>query len=159
VLRFSHSVSDLRRAETQQFCLISFLYIISSPPAATGGWPPMTTLMERSSAPPQQAYVNQPEAAPAQVIVATPGHYSPLEVAQAYFLLGERPIPLCDPQHAHVSPHHVNGYRRKNRSVAAPCTNPGKAPWSATTPGLLGNCQPGQISSACSAPTRATSAT
>jgi hypothetical protein len=88
----------------------------------------MTTLMERPTAPVQQPFVNQIETDPLQVIVSALGRYSVLEVAQAYYLLGERPIPLCDPEHAFVSANHVNGYRRKDGTIVATCASQGNAP-------------------------------
>jgi hypothetical protein len=49
-------------------------------------------------------------------------------MAQAYFSMGERPIPLCDAEHTFVPAWHRNKYQRKDGSVAAPCKSPGKAP-------------------------------
>ena len=65
---------------------------------------------------------------PVKVITAISEQHSELEVAQAYFSLGERPIPVCDAKHAFVSARHIDGYQRKNGSTVSGCKSPGKAP-------------------------------
>ena len=59
----------------------------------------MTTLIDRPATAPQPAPARYPGFSPVNIITAEPGQYSTLEVAQAYFSLGERPIPLCDAKH------------------------------------------------------------
>ena len=78
----------------------------------------------------------QPQSLPDTPLVVSPlasvtdqhGQNSKFEVAQAYFSLGERPIPLCDPTHAFVTPQHQEGYQRKDGIIVGPCRSPGKAP-------------------------------
>ena len=65
---------------------------------------------------------------PVEVIAAPHGQYSDLEVAQAYFSLGERPIPVCDANHVVAQRWHRDGYTRKDGAIATPCKSPGKAP-------------------------------
>ena len=65
---------------------------------------------------------------PIEVVTAPHGQHSLLEVAQAYFSLGERPIPLCDAEHVAVQPWHKDGYQRKDGTVVDSCESPGKAP-------------------------------
>ena len=67
----------------------------------------MTSLIDRPTATTQRSsIINHASVNPVAVITADPGRYSVIEVAQAYFALGERPIPLCDPNHASVTPQH-----------------------------------------------------
>ena len=77
----------------------------------------MTTLMERPATPVQHYPDTHCTVSPVEVVTAPDGRYSELEVAQAYFSLGDRPIPLCDAKHAFVPAWHRNGYRRKDGTV------------------------------------------
>ena len=70
----------------------------------------MTSLLERPVVTTQHSYVNKPVASPVEIIPADAGRYSLLELARAYFAVGERPIPLCDANHAFVSAGHINCY-------------------------------------------------
>ena len=88
----------------------------------------MTTLIERPATASQNCPDTSPVAIPVEVVTAPQRRHSALEVAQAYFLLGERPIPLCDANHAFVMAWHKDGYKRKDGTVVAPCKSPGKAP-------------------------------
>ena len=62
----------------------------------------------------------QPQALPDTPLTVNPvapvndqhGQHSKFEIAQAYFSLSERPIPLCDPTHTFVTPQHRDGYQR-----------------------------------------------
>ena len=78
----------------------------------------MTTLIERPAA---ASYLNDTDehfaVDPKALISAEHGQSSMMEVAQAYFSLGERPIPLCDASHTQVSAQHLER-----------CKSPGKAP-------------------------------
>lgn len=67
-------------------------------------------------------------ASPVEVVSAPHGQHSELEVAQGYFSLGERPIPICDAKHAYVTARHKDGRSRKGGATAPPCKSPGKAP-------------------------------
>ena len=87
----------------------------------------MTTLIERPPSP-LNDLDNHVAVDPQAVIAAEHGQYSMMEFAQAYFSLGERPIPLCDAAHFHVSAQHRDGYQRKDGTVVSPCKSPGKAP-------------------------------
>ena len=51
-----------------------------------------------------------------------------LDVLEGYVQLGLRPIPLCDPLHAHAPDWHTKGYQRRDGSFVQPCKSPGKAP-------------------------------
>ena len=88
----------------------------------------MTTLIERSTTATPTCPSTRLAASPSKVITANPGQYSLLEVAQAYFTLGERPIPLCDANHAFATLHHRNGNQRHDGTIVDPCQSPGKAP-------------------------------
>ena len=88
----------------------------------------MTTLIERPGTASPNYLDTHLTVSPQPVITADHGQFSVMEVAQAYFSLGERPIPLCDASHACVTPRHRDGYLRKDGTVAAPCGSPGKAP-------------------------------
>ena len=71
---------------------------------------------------------NLPVAAPSSKIAAVKRDYHALEVAREYFVLGERPIPVCDLDHRFVSDNHRRGYTRPDGSKADACCHPGKAP-------------------------------
>ena len=88
----------------------------------------MTTLIERPATVSPSHPDNHFAVSPADVITAIPGYRSALDLSQSYFTSGERPIPLCNGNHAFVSAGHRDGYRRKDGSVVAPCKSPGKAP-------------------------------
>lgn len=88
----------------------------------------MTSLIGRPVFTPRQRYVNVLDSDPLDVTSADTGRYSVLEVAQAYFAMDERPIPLCDANHAFVSAGHINGYLRQDGTIVSHCKNPGKAP-------------------------------
>ena len=64
----------------------------------------MTSLMERPTAKAQRHHPKHPDVDLVTAITADPGHYSMLKVAQAYSALCERPIPLCDANHAFANP-------------------------------------------------------
>ena len=49
---------------------------------------------------------------PTTKVTGDPELHTSLDTANAYADLGERPIPLCDPNHAHCSVKHIEGYRR-----------------------------------------------
>ena len=95
----------------------------------------MTTLTERPTTGLQHYPDSRVPISP-DAVIAISGHQSMLEVAQAYFLMGERPIPLCDAKHMVVQPWHRDGYSRKDGTVVAPCKSPGKAPFGAGIPTL-----------------------
>ncbi len=65
---------------------------------------------------------------PIEIITAPNGAHPALLVSTAYARLGERPIPLCDPQHQFVSLQHVEGSRKLWGKALSPCSHPGKAP-------------------------------
>ena len=88
----------------------------------------MTTLIERPTTASQEYPDSHFAVSPGPEITADQGQYSVLEVAQVYFSLGERPIPLCDATHAFITPQHRDGHRRKDGTVTAACNSPGKAP-------------------------------
>ena len=88
----------------------------------------MTTLIERPGTASTSNLNRQSGVSPQAVIYADHGQFSVLEAGQAYFSLGERPIPLCDAEHALVTAWHRDGYHRKDGTVGAPCKSPGKAP-------------------------------
>ena len=88
----------------------------------------MTTPIERPTTSSQRDPDTHVAVNPVEVIIANPGQHSMLEVAQAYFALGERPIPLCDANHAFVSAWHRDGYRHKDGTLVASCLSPGMAP-------------------------------
>ncbi len=66
---------------------------------------------------------------PTATTSSDPGFNTSLHTANAYAALGERPIPLCDPDHAHCSVKHREGYRRADGTQVPPCCSPGKAPF------------------------------
>ena len=82
----------------------------------------MTTLIARPTTESKSYPDTHPADSPVAVITTQLRQRSVLEVAQAYFSLGEWPIPLCDANHDFVTPQHRDGYQR------APCQSPGKAP-------------------------------
>ena len=88
----------------------------------------MTTLIARPAIASHRYPNTHLAISPVAVITADRGQYSVLEVAQAYFSLGERPIPLCDATHIGVTAQHRDGYQGKAGNGAAPCKSPGKAP-------------------------------
>ena len=55
-------------------------------------------------------------------------HHTALEIATEYASFGLRPVPVCDPEHKHVSAGHRQGFQRPDGSVSQPCASPGKAP-------------------------------
>ncbi|MDA1129511.1 MAG: bifunctional DNA primase/polymerase [Chloroflexi bacterium] len=88
----------------------------------------MTTLIEGPTTASHRYPDTHLAVSPVAVITADSGQHSELEIAQAYFSLGERPIPLCDAKHDLVAAWHKNGYQRKDGTVVAPCKSLGKAP-------------------------------